>query len=235
MPQSDAHQTLANARKALEAQEKINKGLTSQATAAAKKLNEHTGDIKSLRTDVNDMSEIVSEVATNQTLHAGKLTALSDNHDGTVQRVTALEKGTGKQIDWLGALTFTAVAAVLSGIFFYCIVFWANWDPFLMVQDGVVADVKDKVYSILMYHVIVYTLVISAVVFAICVCTMTKPAAQPKQSKTDDKAKADKPKAQKVDKTDEMPAAKKPTPSQTTGLKPPPGGRTLEQVYQDTK
>ncbi len=227
MPPSDASDHLRRAQAALEVQKKLNvamvtatKRVDEKATRAHTRLDGHDTDIAGLRTDVDGVASVVAGVAENQATHAGRLTKLSDDHEGTVARVGVVEdKINGGGINWIGAVSITALVGVVAGIVFYTLVMNGNWDPFLAVQDGVVADVKEKAHAALLYHVFAYTMVTMAITFALCVCFL-KPDS-PKQIKPKKPAEA---------KTEQMPAADAPDAPVRPDLPAPPGAKHSARV-----
>lgn len=226
MPPSNASENLKRAQVALDVQQGLNRQMAAvtkrvdeKATRAHTRLDGHDKDIAGLRTDVDGVASVVAGVAENQATHAGRLTKLSDDHEGTVARVGVVEdKINGGGINWIGAVSITALVGVVAGIVFYTLVMNGNWDPFLAVQGGEIADVKEKAHAALLYHVFAYTMVTMAITFAACVCFLKPDSVKPKQKES---AEA---------KTEQMPAANAPDAPVRPDLPAPPGAKHSARV-----
>jgi len=118
-------------------------------------------------------------------VQGGNIARLADRADVTDTRIDSIETSeAGEQIDWLGAFVTTGISGVISAIAWWALVFGSNFDPLLFVQNSNVEAVKEEIHAMLVFHVGVYTLVCTAVVFAICVCIMTKQPSKKKSDKT---------------------------------------------------
>ncbi len=169
---------LANAERALAAQQAVNK-------AVGTRLTDHNGRIIGLRTDVDRTAAVVAAQGAQSAIQDGRITQLGDNQAGLDQRVTGLE-ALNHEIDWLGSAVITAVVGVISAVCFHILVFSARWDPFLAVEGGNDGVISSAARSIMNYHVVAYTFVAMAFTFAACVCLLgkRKPASRPASATT---------------------------------------------------
>lgn len=161
-----AQVNLANAERALAAQQALNNAVGARLTV-------HNGRIIGLRTDVDRTAAVVAAQAAQSAIQDGRITQLGDNQAGLDERVTGLE-ALNHEIDWFGSAVITAVVGVISAVCFYIMVFSARWDPLLAVEGGNDGVITDAARSIMNYHVVAYTIVVMAFTFAACVCLLGK-------------------------------------------------------------
>jgi flagellar basal body-associated protein FliL len=173
-----AQVNLANAERALAAQQALNNAVGARLTV-------HNGRIIGLRTDVDRTAAVVAAQAAQSAIQDGRITQLGDNQAGLDERVTGLE-ALNHEIDWFGSAVITAVVGVISAVCFYIMVFSARWDPLLAVEGGNDGVITDAARSIMNYHVVAYTIVVMAFTFAACVCLLgkRKPASRPTSTTT---------------------------------------------------
>jgi hypothetical protein len=173
-----AQVNLANAERALAAQQALNNAVGARLTV-------HNGRIIGLRTDVDRTAAVVAAQAAQSAIQDGRITQLGDNQAGLDERVTGLE-ALNHEIDWFGSAVITAVVGVISAVCFYIMVFSARWDPLLAVEGGNDGVISSAARSIMNYHVVAYTIVVMAFTFAACVCLLgkRKPASRPTSTTT---------------------------------------------------
>ena len=173
-----AQVNLANAERALAAQQALNNAVGARLTV-------HNGRIIGLRTDVDRTAAVVAAQAAQSAIQDGRITQLGDNQAGLDERVTGLE-ALNHEIDWFGSAVITAVVGVISAVCFYIMVFSARWDPLLAVEGGNDGVISSAARSIMNYHVAAYTFITMAFTFAACVCLLgkRKPASRPTSTTT---------------------------------------------------
>ncbi|MBA3678827.1 hypothetical protein H0W80_01355 [Candidatus Saccharibacteria bacterium] len=124
-------------------------------------------------------------------VQGSNIARLADRADVTDTRIDSIEtSGAGEKIDWLGAFVIAGIFGVISAVVWWALVFGSNFDPLLFVQNSNIETVKSDIHAMLVFHVGVYTLVCTAVVFAICVCILTKQPDKKKSEKTSSKTVA---------------------------------------------